>query len=55
MRSAVSSIAVAVVLFASLCNPAAAGGWQGGDHSILRDGFAEGFTLTRLWSRLDRR
>lgn len=34
---------------------ARAAGWQGGDHSILRDGFAPGKSLRRLWTRLDDR
>ena len=55
MRTTMLSFAVTFALLAGVCNPASAAGWQGGDHSILREHFAEGFTLTRLWRRLDNR
>ena len=55
MRKILVPLAVAVALFMGAYNQASAAGWQGGDHSILREHFAEGFTLRRMWWRLDNR
>ena len=55
MKSLFLTAIIAGGLMAATSATASAGGWQGGEHWMLRGEFAQGFTLTRMWRRLDNR
>ena len=54
MRKTMTALLGATIVFSGY-GVARAAGWQGGDHSILRDGFSQGHVLRKLWKRLDNR
>ena len=55
MRSARLAAILAAGMIVSVSSQASAGGWSGGDHSFYRKHFGQGFTLSRMWQRLDSR
>ena len=55
MRSLFQTLALVIAVSATTAPSAMAGGWQGGEHWKLRAEFSQGYTLTRVWLRLNSR
>jgi hypothetical protein len=55
MPKIVGTLIVVVLLSTTGVTQVNAAGWSGGDSSPLRSSFSQGFTLTKVWSRVNDR
>lgn len=55
MRIAILAALLAATFSLIVPASAHAGGWSGGDSSILRAHLRQGYTLTRIWARINNR